>query len=303
MTDRSVIYESASDRVKLARRLPTARVKPIVIPNVLTIAGVDPSGGAGVLADVKAISAVGAYACSVVTALTAQNTQAVTGVMSVTPSFVGEQFDTLLGDVRIDAAKVGMLGNAVIVARVADRLAHWRVAPVVLDPVMVAKSGDSLLDRTATGALRETLLPLATILTPNLPEAGVLLESRPVETIREMYRVAERLRALLRGDGARWVYLKGGHLPGAEATDLLHDGDRMVELKAMKVATRNTHGTGCTLSAALAALLPQCSSVVEAAQRAKDYLTHALRHADELAVGNGHGPVHHFHALWPARKR
>ncbi len=274
-----------------------------MVPNVLTIAGVDPSGGAGVLADVKAISAVGAYACAVVTALTAQNTQAVTGVMSVNPSFIGEQFDTLLGDVRIDAAKVGMLGNAAIVARVADRLAHWRVVPVVLDPVMVAKSGDSLLDRTATGALREALLPLATILTPNLPEAGVLLESRPVETIREMYRVAERLRALLRGDGARWVYLKGGHLPGAEATDLLHDGDRMIELKSMKIATRNTHGTGCTLSAALAALLPQCSSVVEAAQRSKDYLTHALLHADELAVGNGHGPVHHFHALWPAKKR
>lgn len=273
------------------------------IPNVLTIAGVDPSGGAGVLADVKAISALGAFACSIVTALTAQNTRAVTGVLPIEPSFVGSQFDTLLGDVRIDSAKIGMVGSAAVIARVADRISHWRVAPVVLDPVMVAKSGDALLDRSATGALREALLPLATILTPNLPEAGVMLESRPVETVKEMYRVAERLRALLRGDGARWVYLKGGHLPGPEATDLLHDGDRMVELRALKVATRNTHGTGCTLSAALAALLPQSSSVVEAARRAKDYLTQALMHADELSVGSGHGPVHHLHALWEAKKR
>lgn len=274
-----------------------------LVPNVLSVAGVDPSGGAGILADVKAISAQGAFACAVVTALTAQNTRAVSGVVNVAPAFVGEQIDTLLGDVRIAAAKIGMLGNAPVIEIVADRLTHWRVAPLVLDPVMVAKSGDALLDRSATGALREALLPLATVLTPNLPEAGVLLDARPVETVKEMYRVAERLRALMRGDGARWVYLKGGHLPGAEATDLLHDGDRMVELRAMRVATRNTHGTGCTLSAALAALLPQSSSVIEAAQRAKDYLTEALLHADELSVGSGHGPVHHFHALWQAMKR
>jgi len=274
-----------------------------VIPNVLSVAGVDPSGGARILADVKAISAQGAFACAVVTALTAQNTQAVSGVMPIAPAFVGEQIDTLLGDVRIAAAKIGMVGNAPVIEVVADRLAHWRVAPLVLDPVMVAKSGDALLDRSATGALREALLPLATVLTPNLPEAGVLLDARPVETVREMYRVAERLRALMGDDGARWVYLKGGHLPGAEATDLLHDGDRMVELHALRVATRNTHGTGCTLSAALAALLPQSSSVVEAARRAKDYLTQALQHADELSVGRGQGPVHHFHALWQARSR
>jgi hydroxymethylpyrimidine/phosphomethylpyrimidine kinase len=274
-----------------------------LVPNVLSVAGVDPSGGAGILADVKAISAQGAFACAVVTALTAQNTRAVSGVMPIAPAFVGEQIDTLLGDVRIAAAKIGMLGSAPVIEIVADRLTHWRVAPLVLDPVMVAKSGDALLDRSATGALREALLPIATVLTPNLPEAGVLLDARPVETVKEMYRVAERLRALMRGDGARWVYLKGGHLPGAEATDLLHDGDRMVELRAARVATRNTHGTGCTLSAALAALLPQSSSVIDAAQRAKDYLTQALLHADELSVGTGHGPVHHFHALWQASKR
>jgi hydroxymethylpyrimidine/phosphomethylpyrimidine kinase len=274
----------------------------LAIPNVLSIAGVDPSGGAGVLADVKAISALGGFACAVVTALTAQNTRAVTGVLPTTAEFVGEQLDTLLADVRISAAKIGMVGRAAVIAKVAERLGHWRLAPIVLDPVMVAKSGDALLDKAATGALREALVPLATVLTPNLPEAGVLLEARPVETVREMYRAAERLRLLMRGDGERWVYLKGGHLPGGEATDLLHDGDRMIELSAARVATRNTHGTGCTLSAALAALMPQSSDVPTAARRAKAYLTQALQHADELSVGGGHGPVHHFHALWQGQR-
>ena len=272
-------------------------MKP-VIPNVLTIAGVDPSGGAGVIADIKAISAQGAYACAVVAALTAQNTKVVDAVLAIDPSFVARQLETLYADVRIDALKIGMLGQAAVIELVADRLARHDTSHRVLDPVMVAKSGDALLEKTAIGALRETLLPLATIITPNLPEAGVLLEARAVETIKEMYRVAERLRELLPSSGARWVYLKGGHLPGGDALDLLTDGDRMIELNEPRVATRNTHGTGCTLSAALAALLPQMSDVPEAARRAKAYLTAALRNADQLAVGSGHGPVHHFHALW-----
>jgi hydroxymethylpyrimidine/phosphomethylpyrimidine kinase len=304
MTDWSVIYGRTSDRVKLVPGFHldgSADEMSSAVPNILSIAGIDPSGGAGVLADVKAISALGGFACAVVTALTAQNTRAVTRVLPTIPEFVGEQLDTLLTDVRISATKIGMVGSAAVIARVAERLSHWRVAPIVLDPVMVAKSGDALLDKAATGALREALVPLATVLTPNLPEAGVLLEARSVETLKEMYRVAERLRALMRGDGVRWVYLKGGHLPGNEATDLLHDGDRMIELRAERVATRNTHGTGCTLSAALATLLPQSSDVVEAARGAKAYLTQALLHADELAVGGGHGPVHHFHALWRAK--
>jgi hydroxymethylpyrimidine/phosphomethylpyrimidine kinase len=163
---------------------------------------------------------------------------------------------------------------------------------------MVAKSGDALLEKSAIGALRETLLPLATVITPNLPEAGVLLQARAVETIKEMYRVAERLRELMPHSGARWVYLKGGHLPGDDAFDLLTDGDRMIELNDPRVATKNTHGTGCTLSSALAALLPQTRDVPEAARRAKAYLTEALRGADLLSVGAGHGPVHHFHSLW-----
>jgi hydroxymethylpyrimidine/phosphomethylpyrimidine kinase len=272
------------------------------IPNILTIAGVDPSAGAGVLADVKAISALRGYACAVIAALTAQNTREVSGVSPVAASFVALQIDTLLGDVSVDAAKIGMLGSAQVIETVADRLAHWRLAPIVLDPVMIAKSGHALLETAAVGTLVEALLPLATVITPNLPEAGVLLRARPVDTLKEMYRVAERLRRLLRGDGTRWVYLKGGHLPGAEAIDLLHDGDRMIELTAPRMATRNTHGTGCTLSAALATLIPQTESLPQAARQAKAYLSDAIARADELTVGGGHGPVHHFHALWPASR-
>lgn len=272
------------------------------IPNVLSIAGVDPSGGAGVLADVKAISALGGYACAVVAALTAQNTRAVSGVQPVSPHFVSEQIDTLLADVRIAATKIGMLGQAPVIEVVAERLAHWKVAPLVLDPVMVAKSGDALLEKSAVGALRDALLPLATVITPNLPEAGVLLEARPPETLKEMFRAAERLRALLTGDDGRWVLLKGGHLPGSDPVDLLHDGDRMIELSGERVATRNTHGTGCTLSSALATLLARGADMPTAARAAKEYLTGALRHADALSVGAGHGPVHHFWQMWQARE-
>jgi hydroxymethylpyrimidine/phosphomethylpyrimidine kinase len=276
---------------------------PAAPPNILAIAGVDPSGGAGVLADVKAISALGGYACAVITALTAQNTRAVTGVDAVAPGFVAEQLNTLLGDVKIAATKIGMLGRAPVIEVVAQQATRWKLMPLVLDTVMVSKSGDPLLEPAATEALRETLLPLATMITPNLPEAGVLLRQRAPDSLKEMYRAAERLRELMRGDGERWVLLKGGHLPGSSATDLLHDGDRMIELEEPRVATRNTHGTGCTLSAAIAALLPASGNVNEAVRRAKKYLTNALRHADELAVGAGHGPVHHFQALWSAQPR
>lgn len=268
------------------------------IPNVLSIAGVDPSGGAGVLADVKAMSALGAYGCAVIAALTAQNTQGVTAIAPVAPDFVGQQIDTLFADLRIDAVKIGMLGQRPVTTIVAEKLAKWLPPHVVLDPVMVAKSGDHLLEREAIGALREALLPQATLLTPNLPEAGVLLDERPVETVKEMRRVAERLRNIMAYAGHRWVLVKGGHLPGNDTIDLLHDGDRMIELPGQRIETRNTHGTGCTLSAALAALLPQTDDVPEAALRAKAYLSQALRHADRLQVGSGHGPTHHFHAWW-----
>jgi len=271
---------------------------PDRIPNVLTIAGVDPSGGAGVLADVKTISALGAYACAVVAALTAQNTRAVTGVFGIPPAFVREQIDTLFGDVRIDAVKIGMVGQAPVIRAVADGLAHWKPQHVVLDPVMVAKSGDALLEPAAVGALLEALVPLATVLTPNLPEAGVLLGQRGPETIPEMRRAAETLREHMTHAGSRWVVLKGGHLPGGDAVDVVTDGDRMLELGTRRVDTRNTHGTGCTLSAAIAALLPVSPDAPAAIRRARDYLVAALAAADALDVGRGHGPVHHFHALW-----
>lgn len=270
-------------------------------PNALSVAGIDPSGGAGIYADLKAFSALGAYGTGVVAALTAQNTCAVTGVHGVPPAFVRLQLDTLFADVQIDAAKIGMLGTAPIAMAVAEGLAgplgSGALPHLVVDPVMVAKSGDSLLDRDATGALVEAVLPLATVITPNLPEAGVLLDSRPPETLAEMRRFAERLRRLLRDDGRRWVLVKGGHLPG-DAVDLLHDGDRMIELPAPRIDTKNTHGTGCTLSAAIAALLPQSADVPEAVRRAKAWLTEAIRQAGALNVGKGHGPVHHFHAWW-----
>ncbi|OWT59013.1 bifunctional hydroxymethylpyrimidine kinase/phosphomethylpyrimidine kinase [Candidimonas nitroreducens] len=269
-----------------------------MIPNTLTIAGVDPSGGAGILADVKTMSALGAYGMAVIAALTAQNTQAVTGISPVPPDFVAQQIDTLFADVRVDAVKIGMLGQQAVTRRVAERMAHWRPAHLVLDPVMVAKSGDHLLERSAVRELRDSLLPLATVVTPNLPEAGVLLECSPAQNLKEMRRMAERLRRLLSDDGQRWVFLKGGHLPGNDTVDVLHDGDRLIELPGRRIDTPNTHGTGCTLSAALAALLPQSADVPEAARRAKAYLEAAIAASGTLQVGSGHGPVQHFHQWW-----
>lgn len=272
------------------------------IPNVLSIAGVDPSGGAGIFADIKTFSALGAYGCGAIAALTAQNTQAVTGVHVPPTDFLRLQLDTLFADVRIDAVKIGMLGSAEVTATAADRLAHWQAANVVLDPVMVAKSGDTLLAKNAIAMMREALFPQSFLITPNLPEAGVLLEQRAPESVKEMYRAAERLRELLPLSSERWVLLKGGHLPGGEVVDLLFDGDRMVELPAPRIETKNTHGTGCTLSSAIAALLPQHAGAfrgVEAAVRqARQWLLGAIARSGELAVGSGHGPVHHFHALW-----
>lgn len=273
-------------------------------PKALTIAGIDPSGGAGVLADIKTFSALGAYGCGVVCALTAQNTQAVTGIHGTPPDFIRLQLTTLFADIAIDAAKIGMLGTA----QAAEAVAHGLQKPIaagelahrVLDPVMVAKSGDRLLEESAVGMLIEAVLPLATVITPNLPEVSILLRQRAPETLAEMRRAAERLRRLMSDDGERWVLVKGGHLEG-DAVDLLHDGDRMIELPSPRIATRNSHGTGCTLSAAIAALLPQATDVPTAIGHAKRYLTGALAAADQLSVartGAGHGPVNHFYHWW-----
>lgn len=268
------------------------------IPHALTIAGVDPSGGAGVLADIKTMSALGAYGTAVIAALTAQNTRGVTGICPVPPEFVAQQIDTLFDDVPIDAVKIGMLGQKAVTRVVSERMQYWRPKHLVLDPVMIAKGGASLLEREAVSALREELVPVASMITPNLPEAGVLLDARPAETLKEMRHAAEKLRRLLNDSGERWVFLKGGHLPGDDTIDLLHDGDRMIELPGRRIHTKNTHGTGCTLAAAMTALLPVCNNAPEAAERAKAYLVAAIARSGDLQIGQGHGPVHHFHHWW-----
>ncbi|MHB1475009.1 MAG: bifunctional hydroxymethylpyrimidine kinase/phosphomethylpyrimidine kinase [Dermatophilaceae bacterium] len=264
-------------------------------PVALSIAGSDPSGGAGIQADLKTFSALGVYGTSVVTALTAQSTVGVAGVHVVPTEFVTLQLETLVADVRLDAIKIGMLANAGIIGVVRDFLLYQEhVDHVVLDPVMVATSGDRLLDDDAVQAMRD-LLPLASLVTPNLAEAAALLDTRPAHTLADMRLHAMALQQL----GAARVLIKGGHLDdGPEAVDLLLDVDGETLLRAPRVDTVNTHGTGCTLSSALAALRPQRDSWLEAALDAKSWLTAALAAADVLQIGHGHGPVHHFHEIW-----
>lgn len=266
------------------------------IPNVLTIAGVDPSGGAGLLADVKAMSALGVYAAGVPTALTAQNTRGVTGVMAVPAGFVAAELEAVFSDLRIDAVKIGMLNDAGVIDTVAAALRRFSPRWVVLDPVMVAKSGDRLLREDALEALRGELLPLATVATPNLPEAAALIDEPEASSEAEMAALAERLRRRFR---TPWMLVKGGHLTGAESSDCLLGPDGRVEwLRAPRTETRNTHGTGCTLSSAIAAVLARTNDVPEAVRMAKAYLTGAVAHADELSAGGGHGPTHHFWNVW-----
>ncbi|MCH7555500.1 MAG: bifunctional hydroxymethylpyrimidine kinase/phosphomethylpyrimidine kinase [Proteobacteria bacterium] len=264
------------------------------IANALTIAGSDRGGGAGIQADLKTFSALGVYGASVITALTAQNTREVRAIHDVPPEFIAQQIDAVFDDIRIDAVKIGMLSRPEVIETVAAGLERHGVTKLVLDPVMVAKSGDLLLAAEAVAALRERLLPLAMLVTPNLPEAAVLLAEDPITDDSEMAPACERLLAL----GPQWVLLKGGHMAGPESTDLLMGGDISRRFAAPRVATRNTHGTGCTLSSAIAAGLAQGLDVVEAVARAKDYVTAALKAADRLDVGTGHGPVHHFHGYW-----
>jgi hydroxymethylpyrimidine/phosphomethylpyrimidine kinase len=267
--------------------------RPVV---ALTIAGSDPSGGAGIQADLKTFSALGAFGTSVITALTAQSTQGVTGIHVVPTPFVVEQLETLVSDVRLDAVKIGMLANADVAGAVGAFLDAYPQPTVVLDPVIVATSGDRLVEDDAVEAIR-ALLPLSSVVTPNLAEAGVLLDAAPARTLAEMRSQALALRHL----GAPRVLLKGGHLEdGDEAVDVFADGDSVTELRAPRVRTVNTHGTGCTLSSALAALRPQQESWAETAVGAKRWLTGALAAADVLEVGHGHGPVHHFHQMWNA---
>ncbi|MCH7941627.1 MAG: bifunctional hydroxymethylpyrimidine kinase/phosphomethylpyrimidine kinase [Proteobacteria bacterium] len=270
-----------------------------MIFNALTIAGSDSGGGAGIQADLKTFSALGVYGASVITALTAQNTRAVRAILDTPPEFIAQQIDAVFDDIRIDAVKIGMLSRPEVIETVAAGVMRHGVTKLVLDPVMVAKSGDHLLAPEAVATLRERLLPLATLVTPNLPEAAVLLGGEPITTESEMADTCRRLLAL----GPRWVLLKGGHLEGSESNDLLMGnlmggGEKSQRFTAPRVATANTHGTGCTLSSAIAAGLAQGLDVIAATARAKDYVTAALQAADRLSVGAGHGPVHHFHDQW-----
>ncbi|CAG9254194.1 hydroxymethylpyrimidine/phosphomethylpyrimidine kinase [Burkholderia cepacia] len=265
------------------------------IPNILTIAGSDSGGGAGIQADLKTFSALGAYGASAITALTAQNTRGVTGVHAPDAAFVTAQLDAVFSDIRIDAVKIGMLANAAIVHAVADALRRYAPRFVVLDTVMISKSSHALLAPEAVDALRDALLPLATVVTPNLPEAAALLNDVPATTEDDMVRQG---RALLR-TGARAVLMKGGHLPDASASpDWLVEAARSVRLDGARVPVSNTHGTGCTLSSAIAALLPQQPDLESAVREAKTYLTGAIAASGHLDVGHGVGPVHHFHRWW-----
>ncbi len=264
-----------------------------MIPTALSIAGSDPSGGAGIQADLKAFSANRVYGMAAITALTVQNTQGVRGVHLIPPEFVASQIAAVFDDIRVGAVKIGMIANAGIAAAVAKALGG-RDAPVVLDPVMVAKGGAALLDPEAVATLRSRLVPRATILTPNLPEAAVLLDTAIADSREAMEDQARALLAL----GPDCIVLKGGHLGGDASPDCIAFPDRLVWLDAPRDPTRNTHGTGCTLSAAIAAHLARGAGPEAAVRAARAYVTAAIAESDTLDIGSGHGPVHHFHALW-----
>ena len=258
------------------------------VPRALTIAGSDSGGGAGIQADLKTFAALGVYGASAITAVTAQNTRGVRAVHELPPDLVAAQIDAVLEDIGAGAAKTGMLVGAPIVEAVAGRLRRHGVHALVVDPVMVAKSGDRLLRADAVAALRTLLLPLALVVTPNIPEAEVLADLRIV-TETDLGEAARRIAAW----GARHVLIKGGHLPGAPI-DHLWDGERLLEFPGDRVRTTSTHGTGCTLSAAIAAHLARGIPLPEAVRLAKEYVAEAMRRAQP--IGSGHGPLHH---LWP----
>ncbi|MBV9346343.1 MAG: bifunctional hydroxymethylpyrimidine kinase/phosphomethylpyrimidine kinase [Pseudolabrys sp.] len=262
----------------------------------LTIAGSDSSGGAGIQADLKTFSALGVYGASVITALTAQNTKGVSGIHDVPPDFVNAQIDAVFSDLKVDAVKIGMLSNRGVIEAVADGLKRHNAKNMVLDPVMVATSGDKLLQDDAIAALREELFPLALIITPNLPEAAALTGASLARDEREMEGQA---RSLLT-EGAQNVLMKGGHAQGAESVDILV-GRRLapsIRFATKRIVTKNTHGSGCSLSSAIAAGLAKGVNLIDAVRGAKEYVSGAIAAADDLAIGQGSGPLHHFHAHW-----
>lgn len=263
-------------------------------PIALTIAGSDPSGGAGIQADLKAFSANGAYGAAVMSVLTAQNTKGVTGIHAPPPEFVALQIKTVMEDLPIGALKFGMLFSAEIIDAVAETLQNWPDVPIVLDPVMVSTSGHKLLQDDAVAALIDRLLPMATLVTPNLHEAA-LLSSLPLAT--DEAGIAAQAEAILE-KGAKAVLIKGGHGEGEKSVDYLFKGGDMRAFTAKRVPTQNTHGTGCTLSAAITAELAKGAALEEAVEKAKAYLTRALEAGREMKIGGGFGPPHHFADMW-----
>jgi len=263
-----------------------------MIANILTIAGSDSGGGAGIQADIKTISALGGYALSVVTAITAQNTRGVDAVKLVDEQLVRAQLRSVISDIRIDAVKIGMLGSFEIIQAVAEEIGELvdRHIPIILDPVMVAKSGDKLLNDDAVNALKSTLLPISTLVTPNLPEAAVLLNTNEAGSRSDMEGQSTSLQQL----GVKLVLLKGGHLDADDSPDLLTTTESKAWYEGRRRKTQNTHGTGCTLSSAIATCLGQGMSVHQSIERSKAYIVGAIESADLLQVGEGHGPTNHF---------
>jgi len=260
----------------------------------LTIAGSDSSGGAGIQADLKTFAALAVYGASVITALTAQNTQGVRGIHDVPPDFIRAQIDAIFFDLDVAAVKIGMLSQIASIEAVAQGLAAHRARNIVLDPVMVATSGDRLLAPEAVEALRKNLVPRSLVVTPNLPEAAVLVGASVARNEGEMEVQAREILAL----GARNVLIKGGHGTGDESVDLLVGEGDVVRLSAKRIATTSLHGTGCTLSSAIAAGLAKGLNLKSTAEDAKEYVTAAIAAARNLHIGHGHGPLHHFHVTW-----
>ncbi|WP_171734466.1 bifunctional hydroxymethylpyrimidine kinase/phosphomethylpyrimidine kinase [Vibrio sp. 99-70-13A1] len=268
-------------------------ISDLTTPIVLTIAGSDSGGGAGIQADIKAMSATGSFACSVITAITSQNTQGVSAIFPIPLEHVASQLDAVFTDLNIVAVKVGMLADSEIIKVVAEKIKQYQPKHLVIDPVMVATSGDLLLKESAISTLKNELIPLADIITPNLPE-GAALTGKPVpESESDMQGMIEELRAL----GAKAVLLKGGHLEKDEnSNDLLILPSSSSLISAKRCPTKNTHGTGCTLSSAIASFLAQGNELSQAVNLGKQYISEAIAHADKLQVGQGHGPVNHFYA-------
>ncbi len=260
----------------------------------VTIAGSDSGGGAGIQADLKTFSALGVYGASVIAALTAQNTRGVTGIHDVPADFIATQIDAVFSDLDVGAVKIGMLSRVAAIQAVAEGLARHKAKNIVLDPVMIATSGDRLLAADAVAALRNELIPRALVVTPNLPEAAALTGASIARNEQEMEVQAREILAL----GARNVLIKGGHGDGIESVDLLIGEGGVIRLSAKRIATRNTHGTGCTLSSAIAARLASGLDLAAAAHDAKAYVTTAIASTDQLKVGRGSGPLHHFFAQW-----